>query len=66
MTPEGSLEESAAETQKHENGGCSREDWRGKLYQSRRQRDLHLLQRLPHQHHDQGGVVHLWTTGLWQ
>ena len=29
MTSEGSLEESAAETQKHENGGCIRENWRG-------------------------------------
>ena len=62
MTPEGSLEESDAKTQKHENRGYNSEDWRGKL----RRRDLHLLQRLPRQHHDQGGVVHLWTTGLWQ
>ena len=66
MTPEGSLEECAVETQKHENRDCNSEDWRGKLRRDHRRRDLHLLQRLPHQHRDQGGVVHLWTTGLWQ
>jgi hypothetical protein len=28
--------------------------------------DLHLLQQLYLRHHDEEGVVHLWTTGLWQ
>jgi hypothetical protein len=28
--------------------------------------DLHPLQRLYLCHHDEEGVVHLWTTGLWQ
>ena len=65
MTPEGSLDESTVETQKHENRGYSREDWRGKLRRSRHRRDLHLLQPLHHHHHDQEGVVHLWTIGLW-
>ena len=31
MAPKSSREESAAQTQKHENGGCCREDWRVKL-----------------------------------
>jgi hypothetical protein len=30
------------------------------------QRDLHPLQRLYLYHHDEEGVVHLWTMGLWQ
>jgi hypothetical protein len=38
---------------------CNTEELRGKLCQSRRMRDLHLLQNLPHQHHDEGRVVHL-------
>jgi hypothetical protein len=28
--------------------------------------DLHPLRRLYLRHHDEEGVVHLWTTGLWQ
>jgi hypothetical protein len=28
--------------------------------------DLHPLQRLYLHHHDEEGVVHLWTMGLWQ
>jgi hypothetical protein len=66
MALKSSREESAAEDRNTRKEACSREDWRGKLRQDHRRRDLHHLQRLHHDHHDQGGVVHLWTMGLWQ
>jgi hypothetical protein len=38
----------------------------GKTSVGRCQCDLHPLQRLYLHHHDEEGVVHLWTMGLWQ
>jgi hypothetical protein len=38
----------------------------GKTPAGRCRCDLHPLQRLYLRHHDEEGVVHLWTTSLWQ
>jgi hypothetical protein len=51
---------------KHRNRGCSSEDWRGKHYRSRPRSLLHPLRHQYHHHRHEEGVVHLWTTGLWQ
>ena len=51
------------ETMKQRSGA---EDWRGKTPAGRCRRGLHLLQRLLHRLHDEEGVVHLWTIGLWK
>ena len=51
------------ETPKRRSGAA---DWRGKTPAGRCRGGLHLLQRLLHRLHDEGGVVHLWTMGLWK
>ena len=38
----------------------------GKTPAGRCRRGLHLLHRLLHRLHDEEGVVHLWTMGLWK
>jgi hypothetical protein len=50
--PAGFPRERSTERQKHQNRGCISEDWRGKHHRNLRWRDLHPLQRIPHQHHD--------------
>ena len=51
------------ETPKRRSGAA---DWRGKTPAGRCRRGLHLLHRLLHRLHDEEGVVHLWTMGLWK
>ena len=51
------------ETPKQRSGAA---DWRGKTSAGRCRGGLHLLQRLLHRLHDEEGVVHLWTMGLWK
>ena len=51
------------ETPKQRSGAA---DWRRKTPVERCRRGLHLPQRHLHRLHDEEGVVHLWTTGLWQ
>ena len=41
-------------------------DWRGKTLMERCQNGLHLLQQCLHRLHDEEGVVHPWTMGLWK
>ena len=54
--------------QKHRN--TETETWscrlEGETPAGRCRRGLHLLQRLLHRLHDEEGVVHLWTMGLWK
>ena len=66
MVPRRSLEGAPhknTETPKRRSGAA---DWRGKTPAGRCRRGLHLLHRLLHRLHDEEGVVHLWTMGLWK
>ena len=65
-SPRGFSERRAAETQKHRNRDQELQIGGGKSPAGRCRRGLHLLQRLLHRIHDEEGVVHPWTMGLWK
>ena len=52
--------------QKHRNSARTSHHRRGTLLRSRHRRDLSPLQHQDQHHHDEKGVVHLWTMGLWK
>jgi hypothetical protein len=64
-TPEPFSEEAA---EKHTNHEIDAELQRleGEHWRSRTRSHLHPLQHHQHRHHDEEGVVHLWTMDLWQ
>ena len=53
-------------TTREENSHQQSQDWRGNHRRNRLRPPLRPLQRLQHHHHDEEGVVHPWTMGLWK